>query len=30
MLREDHRLRVFKNMVLRKVFAPIREGVIRD
>jgi hypothetical protein len=30
MLGEDHRLRVFKNGVLRKVFSPMREGVIGD
>jgi hypothetical protein len=26
-LREEHRLRVFKNKVLRKIFGPKRDGV---
>jgi hypothetical protein len=26
-LREEHRLRVFENMVLRRIFGPKRDGV---
>jgi hypothetical protein len=26
-LREEHRLRVFQNMVLRRIFGPKRDGV---
>jgi hypothetical protein len=29
-LREDHRLRVFENTVLRKIFGPKRDEVIWD
>ena len=28
--REEHRLRVFENRVLRRIFGPRREGVTRD
>jgi hypothetical protein len=27
MLREEHRLRVFESMVLRRIFGPVREKV---
>jgi hypothetical protein len=29
-LREEHRLRVFQNRVLRRIFGPKREKVARD
>jgi hypothetical protein len=29
-LREEHRLRVFENMVLRKIFGPKRDEVTKD
>jgi hypothetical protein len=29
-LREKHRLRVFKNRVLRRIFGPKRDEMIRD
>jgi hypothetical protein len=29
-LRVEHRLRVFKNRVVRKIFGPVREDVIGD
>jgi hypothetical protein len=29
-MREEHRLRVFENRVLRRVFGPRREEVARD
>jgi hypothetical protein len=29
-LREEHRLRVFKNRVLRRIFGPKRDGVIGE
>jgi hypothetical protein len=29
MLREEHRLRVFDNRVLRRIFGPKRDGVTR-
>jgi hypothetical protein len=29
-LREEHRLRVFENRVLRRIFGPKRDDVIRD
>jgi hypothetical protein len=28
-LKEEHRLRVFENMVLRRIFGPKREEVVR-
>jgi hypothetical protein len=30
MLKEEHRLTVFKNRVLRKIFEPKREKIIGD
>jgi hypothetical protein len=30
MLREEHRLRVFENMVLRRIFGPERDEVTGD
>jgi hypothetical protein len=30
LLREEHRLRVFENWVLRKIFGPMRDEVIED
>lgn len=29
-VREEHRLRVFKNRAVRKIFGPVREDVTRD
>ena len=29
-LREEHRLRVFENRVLRRIFGPKRDGVTRE
>jgi hypothetical protein len=29
-LREEHRLRVFKNRVLRKIFGPKRDAITRE
>jgi hypothetical protein len=29
-LREEHRLRVFENRVLRRIFGPKRDGVTED
>ena len=29
-LRKDHRLRVFENRVLRRIFGPKRDGVTRE
>jgi hypothetical protein len=29
-LRDEHRLRVFENRVMREVFGPVKEDVIQD